>query len=514
MGKLAPAAIDFLTARGHSPAKAETLGVISVRRVGPDHRIVPDPERGDAIQFTYLDETGTKGVNAKYRDIAQKRLWQPKGRKPVFWNLPDLKVAAEKGQPLVITEGEFDALAAIEAGYYAVSVPNGAPPAGYSDDLQKEMAGTRWSYLWEAREHLSKVKEFVLCTDDDAPGRALRDGLIARLGAARCWVVEYPKGAKDLGDILRTAGVDDIRLAIERRIPYPIMGVYTLDDLPDRPTFEILYDLKWMVSRDYLKLYPGEFIPITGIPGEGKSTFALNILAHLYERHGVRSAIFSPEMPVKPYLERKLLRLYAGDAIPPGMMPIQANAFLEDQHAIRGAAKAKVADAHVFLDRDPTDESVLSLEWIIEKATEAVLRYDIRALLIDPWNEVDHARKSNENTTEYVNRAIRTLKNWAQAYGIIVMVVAHPTKAIQDHSSGKDRRPTLYDIEGSAAWRNKADCGLIVHRPRDEYGVIKRGYAEVIVEKSRFEEIGEVGTFMLEFEQGSGRYLDAKREEP
>ena len=71
-------------------------------------------------------------MNAKYRTLGEKRFWQRKDARKTFFNADILDdPALERGDhALVITEGELDALAAIQSGFpFTVSVPDGAPPA-------------------------------------------------------------------------------------------------------------------------------------------------------------------------------------------------------------------------------------------------------------------------------------------------------------------------------------------------------------------------------------------------
>jgi twinkle protein len=42
-------------------------------------------------------------------------------------------------------------------------------------------------------------------------------------------------------------------------------------------------------------------------------------------------------------------------------------------------------------------------------------------------------------------------------------MVIHPTK-LRSSDDGKDPVPGLYDLAGSAHWRNKADAGIVVYR--------------------------------------------------
>ena len=46
-------------------------------------------------------------------------------------------------------------------------------------------------------------------------------------------------------------------------------------------------------------------------------------------------------------------------------------------------------------------------------------------------------------------------------------MVAHPNK-MHNPGEGKETMPGLYDIAGSAHWRNKADAGIVVYRDYEE----------------------------------------------
>jgi twinkle protein len=107
------------------------------------------------------------------------------------------------------------------------------------------------------------------------------------------------------------------------------------------------------------------------------------------------------------------------------------------------------------------DEELPSVEWVLERARAAVLRYGVRGLVIDPYNELDHRRPSHTSETEYVSQMLTRVKRFAQHYDCHVWFVAHP-RQLQNWRGGA---PSMYDISGSAHFINKADNGVVVHRP-------------------------------------------------
>ena len=457
--------------------------------------MVPD-ENGNIIAFPFED--GGKVVAGKYR-APGKRFWQRPGGRRTFWNADALDdPALEAGQyPLIITEGEIDALTAIDCGFpLSVSVPDGAPgvPVGEApDDLPpidpKEESSGKFEFLWNNRERLARVKDFILAVDNDPPGGRLAAELVRRLSAARCSFVTYPDGCKDLNEVLLHHGAEAVTLVLNGAQPYPVRGLYRLSDYQEPGPLQT-FSTGWSILDRHLRIFAGEFMVVTGIPGHGKSTWVLNLLVNLATQHGWATAIFSPEMPTVPQLRDKLRRIKLGQSL----NEVESGKLAETDRWLQRY--------FVFIDADPIgrDDDDYDLDWLLDRATDAVLRDGVRVLIIDPWNEIEHARRRDETTTDYISRCIRAMKRFARLYEVVVIVVAHPTKEVG--RNGESRPPTLYDIEGSAHWFNKPDHGVIIDRPNPyvDEGVIR-------VAKVRFEEAGEKGVVRMRFDRHSACFL-------
>jgi twinkle protein len=142
------------------------------------------------------------------------------------------------------------------------------------------------------------------------------------------------------------------------------------------------------------------------------------------------------------------------------------------------------------------------MDWLLEAARGAVMRYGVRGLVIDPYNELEHRRPASMSETEYVSQVLGKVKRFAQRHGVHVWFIAHPAKMRREE--GKFPVPSLYDISGSANWVNKADLGVVVHRdptrePPD---------AEIHVRKVRFKAVGKVGSVTLAYDRATGRYYE------
>ena len=483
---------EFFEARGISPELATQFEIYTGAVIGekPNRRFVPNPH-GDVIAFPFL-EHGTV-VNEKYRRVrnGEKVFWHAKDGKRTFWNVDALDDPALVAgtQPLVITEGIEDAMVAIESGWpLTVSVPDGAPPVPKDGRLQPldpdQEASGKFEFMWINRDRLKRIKRFVIATDNDGPGQQLAAEIVRRIGAVRCSFVTFPQGCKDLNDVRQKHGQSAVHELLRDAKQYPVRGLYRLSEYPKieplRPVklgWEKLFDGEVGDTHGWMKLFPGEFMVITGVPSHGKSTWTLNVLVDLAQLHGWRTAIFSPEMPTVPHIRDKLRKiLKARNA---RWVDADADTFIED--------------AFVFIDNDPNgeDEDDLTLEWIVERARDAVMRDGIRVLVIDPWNEVEHAKRRDESGTEYIGRGIRLLKRFARQYEVTVIVLAHPTKDVND--KGKMRTPIMYDIDGSAHWFNKPDHGVVIARDPE------RNESTIHITKVRFEETGYRGEIKMSF---------------
>lgn len=495
--------IEALASREIDAETAVRLGIYTVSRNEPSGAMVSDA-KGRVVAFPFI-EHGVE-VGCKYR-APGKKFWQRAGARRTFWNADvlDDPLLTSGHAALIITEGEIDALSAIQAGFpLTVSVPDGAPSTAPRDNTKvtpEEEATGKFEFLFNNRDRLKRIKRFVIATDNDAAGQNLAAELVRRLSPARCAFITWPKAAivgdgpekrpcKDFNEILMYLGPERLVEIINGAKPYPVRGLYKLSEYPEADelaTYESGFpDLA-------LRIFQGEFIVVSGVPGSGKSTWVEDLVTRLAERHDWRCAICSPESRVVPILRDRFRQMRIG------YRP------MEMQLQMKAEADAWIERHFVFIDTDPTgfgdSDEPFDLEWIVERAVDAVLRDGIRVLVIDPWNEIEHARERGESMVDYIARGIRLLKRFGREYGVTVIVVAHPTKDVAD-KNGKVRVPSLYDIEGAAHWFNKCDHGIVVHRPDTT-----TNDTDIHIHKVRFRpQTGRPGTFTFTFDADTGRF--------
>jgi twinkle protein len=426
---------------------------------------------------------GGQVVNHKYRQINGKDfMHQDAGAVKCFWNFDALSDQTLKGVPIIITEGEFDALAAIQAGFVrVVSVPDGAPQ-------ESNPEAKKYDYLDSAEKYLKECGEVIIATDGDQPGANLLHDLSLRIGRHRCKFVTYPKGCKDLNDALKAYGTKGVTETISRAKWIQIDGVYSLDELPPPPEAKAIRP-GFPVLDNHYRIRPGDFTVVTGVPSHGKSTWVNDLTCRMAENHGWKTCFASFEQHPALDHKRALMKWKTGKH--PSYRTAQETKEAEDW-----------ANKH-FSFIMPGDEDDVSLDWVMERCATAVIRKGAQIVVIDPWNEIDHSYPKDMTLTQYTGFAIKEFRKFARHYHVHVILVAHPTKGVMLNSGkddGKPRMPNLYDISDSSHWYNKADLGVIVHRETEHETIIR-------VAKSRYHEIlGTPGEVRAMFNQEIGRY--------
>lgn len=469
-GFIHPKHEEWFQLRGINPELAQKFGIRTKLEGGTNWIAVPYIERG-------------RTINHKYRTVTEKRHRMDEGAPLTLWNHDAL--LEETNQALIITEGEWDALTAIQSGFgHCVSVPNGAPQTPTENPAEAK----RYEFLWRSKDLLDKVKQIIIATDNDAPGRILAADLARWLGPERCKFIEYPEGSKDLNDVLKNHGSVEVAKTLNSAKPYPVKGLYRLEDFPNPPpTTSISVGIHGL--DDHFAMTLGTFSVITGWAGHGKTSLLMRMLCNLMQK-GVNVALGSFETMPRPILERRMRACFyrCGEVGPKANAPGPADEMLSKRLSVI---------AHTARDED----TELDIEYIIELAKVAVLRDGVRLLVLDPWNEIEHKRGKDETETEYAGRAIRMLKRFALNYECAVWLVAHPRKP---HSDGNPKPPSLYDLAGSAHFANKADYGLVVHR--DDLAGTE---VEARVVKVRMGLPGKPGRAMLNWDQSLSEYRAA-----
>ena len=436
------------------------------------------------IQFPFYKNGEV--VNIKSRTLA-KGFKQEKNAEKCFYRF-DHMVGM---QTIIITEGEMDALALVEAGFNnVVSVPDGATQPNSKPSDRK------FSYLISAEEHLMNAETIILCTDSDDAGKHLRDELSRRIGREKCFRVTFPLDCKDMNDVLVKYGEDRVNEIISDAHPYPIDGVVEVKDVIDE-AIDLLnkpehmgLSTGWSDLDTFYRVSPSEVSVVTGVPNMGKSEGMDALMINMVQEYGWKFGIFSAEnFPVKHHL-LKLVGKFTGQ-------PFYGEEKMSEEVARNSM---DILDEHIkFIG---TQENSVTIASIMEQARLLNYRFGLNGLVIDPWNTLEHKFGDGENETNYVSRVLSELTAFAKVSEIHIWVVAHPRK-MENDVNRKPVVPTPYDISGSANWFNKADNAITIHRHRSE----DDDYVGVHVHKIRFQyKNGKPGIGKLNYNIRTGKY--------
>lgn len=436
------------------------------------------------ICFNYFKNSEL--INIKFRG-PNKSFKLEKDAELIFYNLDSIQDEKE----VVIVEGEIDCLSMHESGIYnSVSVPNGAVAKG-TQNLQ---------YLDNCWQYFEGKLKIILATDNDEPGKLLKEELARRLGKERCFVVNYPEDCKDANDVLIKFGKDAVKQLIQNASEYPLEGIVSINDEMIEEVLE-LYDNGYPKGAklnipgfdDLLTLAEGQLTVVTGIPNSGKSEFVDLMMIKASKHHNWIWGICSFEVPVKVHIT-KLAEKIIGKAF-----GFRKNIFSRMTRQEFEAALVFIDKYFYFINVNEID---ITIEGILKKAIELVKRKGINGLLIDPWNWIEqNLPNKGMSETQYTNVVLSQILVFLKRYNVHGILVAHPTKLYKDKNTKKYEVPSLYTISGSAHFYNKSHNGISVYRHFDT------NIVDVYVLKIKDYWLGKLGFTSFNFNTDTRQYL-------
>ena len=374
----------------------------------------------------------------------ERKEWRYAGSKPVLFGM-DL---CSFSKPLIICEGQIDAMSLHQAGIMnAVSVPSGC------DDL---------TWIETCFDWLEKFKTIILFGDNDEPGKRMVQTVVRRLDESRCRIVEdYPdnpsgKPCKDANEILYHLGEFALLEMVENAKDVPVKGILDLAEvIPYDPT--TVPRIKTMIpalDETIGGLVEGGITVFTGKPGEGKTTITGLLLLNAIEQ-GHSVCAYSGELRKERFQSWINMQCagsdYIGlknDAVKGKQVPFLS---YQVQQRIMDWYKGKffLFDNNEIFDKNQAES-------IIEVFTMAVRRHGCKLFLVD---NLMTALADTEEETKAQGRFANALKNFANRYGVHIIIVAHPRKTKAGESIRGD------DIGGNSATIRLADNAVVVEKP-------------------------------------------------
>ena len=397
------------------------------------------------IVFEYYDSKDrlmlTKYRPSRKMNKGENKTWCQKDAdtSPILYGMHQ----ANPNNPLLITEGEIDRLAAIESGFKnAVSIPFGAE-----------------NYHWIEHnwEWLEQFNEIIIWSDNDVAGENMRKEVIPRLGKHK---TKYVRSTfQDINLQLFKAGKESVMKSIESAIYVPIEDIVDMAQVEDYNPDDMEKIKSGLNGLD--KFIGGWFLGtlnvITGINGSGKSTFINQSCVCESVNQGYKTFVMSGEL-TKQQLRNWIEYPMAGkENITTRNNGVNApNTYYVDKRVKEKMREWYKEKVYIYdNDLDYTAESIL------KKMEELARRYGVKVFLLDNLMTID--LRSNQFDINIKQKDfVKELVFFARRYNAVVHLVAHPRK------TDTIQRLSKMDVAGSGDITNLAHYVTAIHRVSDK----------------------------------------------
>lgn len=296
-----------------------------------------------------------------------------------------------------------------------------------------------------------------------------------------------------------------------------IKGVYQAKDFADFLQSDYISGIHpgdecgWQNLSVFYSIKRGQLSVVTGIPNHGKSTWLDNLMVNLARRRW-RFLVCSPEnQPIQRHIQ-SLIEIYKGKRYACPKKDLYPEQCLTEQELAEGLSFVQKHFQFIY-----PEETDFHIDYIIQLAQAVKAEWDFSGFVIDPYNELEPKRPAGMSETEYISLVLSKFRRFCRKSVAHGWMVAHPTKLKelsqpQTEAEAKKQKiyamPSLYDIAGSANWRNKADMGIVVYRDFSQ----KPEKTVISVQKVRFRECGKIGQTEFVFDTLCNRFVEREDE--
>lgn len=371
-------------------------------------------------------------------------------------------------EPLIITEGEFDAMIIHQSGFRNVgSVGTGA------NSLDK--------FFQIEKQFLDRFISIIVIADNDEAGKSMEKAFVKKFGlTVKLADKDLFNGLKDVTEIYLKYGASQIQKVIHSA-SQKIEGLRNLDIEPYKGLEDAggKYIPTGLSSIDYAinDLGPGILTLITGRSNGGKSTLVNQIIASAIDT-GHKTLLIAGE-GLQEILINNLYKAVIGrEESYYSYKKINKRHFKEPVPAVlRALQQWHRGKFTIFNKGDSKLKSTLELLELMEmeiktNKPDLVVVDNLMSIL-----SVEKAAEKYEIQGDFCQR----LTDLAKAYKIHVILVLHPNKTVTKGSS-----MDFEQISGSADIYNKSDIILSVKRNYDSEKIREGRDGEVSILKNRY----------------------------
>lgn len=413
------------------------------------------PEIIDKFMLGYNDNNFNTGisipyyesgvlVNIKYRRIDSKTYAKETGCKSTLYNIDNI----DKTKPVILVEGEFDCISAVQLGYSnVISLPNGA-----------NSFDSNWLDIFDS------VTDIYLCFDNDEAGNKAAEVLAKKIGIERCRRVVLPY--KDFNDCLMSGCLKQ-----ELDKCFTDSKEYKLDNILHSTAIMEKIENLWK-QGDNLKglqlqgwdefneamggLREEEITVVTGETASGKSTWCLNIIYKLIKQ-GKSCFVVSNELKNEDVLA-KLFTIHKHKLF-----------FTFSKEDLMECMSYFGSKKLFFVNTSGIELDITRLEDYLSYARR---RYDVEFVLLDHLHFF--LRAGIDNQVQEIERFMRGLVRSIHQNKIHIFVIVHPQKLKNETGI-----VNMNDLRGSSAIKQDSFNIISLWRDREKE---KIGFNDVVAD--------------------------------
>jgi twinkle protein len=213
-----------------------------------------DQKEHKVICFNYFLDGELLNIKFKTSD---KKFKMVKDAKKIPYNIDAIK----NSPYLIVCEGEEETMVWHQSNLVAISVPNGASPNNNNLD---------WL---DGVYDLLEDKIVYLATDNDEPGRKLKNDIARRFTHHDIRIIDFPANEKDANDCLKRYGQEFITRLFHDAKPLPITEISSAVDYLSivnsfrTDGYPVGAHVDMSETDEHLSWSRGELVVVTGIPG-------------------------------------------------------------------------------------------------------------------------------------------------------------------------------------------------------------------------------------------------------
>ncbi|MCC5814675.1 MAG: replicative DNA helicase [Leptospira sp.] len=239
-----------------------------------------------------------------------------------------------------------------------------------------------------------------------------------------------------------------------------------------------------------------ELIVLAARPGNGKTTFALNIAANVALKEKKVVAIFTTEMS----RTEMLLKMICAEARIDSKL-LQSGSIPASQSKSLLMAITNITSAPIYID----DSGNFSVQEIAARVRQLKTNEDIGLVIVDYIQLVNDPKAAGQGRQVEVSSVSRNLKLLTRDANCPILALSQMSREVEKRT--KDQRPVLSDLRESGAIEQDADIVAFIHIEEkvkgDETPPEKKGKADIIIAKNR---AGALKTFELLFTPKYSRF--------